>query len=66
LINIILHSNTELEKDIAQQVIGSDFAGDLPEVVQGLEDVHGKLVTADFIFQVFSTSSIDSLQNPVL
>jgi hypothetical protein len=32
-------SNTKLRKDIAEEVVGRDFASDFAEVVQGLADV---------------------------
>lgn len=39
--------DTEIRKDIPQQIIRRDLAGDLAEVVQGLADVHGHEVVGD-------------------
>ena len=42
-----LFPNTKPRKNIPQQIIGADLAGDLAEVVEGFADVHGDEVGSD-------------------
>ena len=49
VINNTLLSNTELTKNILQQVLCGDLSGDFPQMMQGLPDVQGKQVISDSI-----------------